>query len=308
MKIRTFKLASLAVRSFKSGTPTVLFFGDCLKLISQMPDNSVDLTITSPNYCMGKEYETSNSVEDFIAAHKIILPEIVRITREGGSICWQVGYHVKNQCAYPLDYAVYEILKDVEGVDLRNRIIWTFGSGLHCSTRLSGRHETLLWFTKGPKYHFDLDAIRVTQKYPGKRHYKGSRKGEFSGNPRGKNPGDVWEIPNVKGNHIEKLDHPCQFPIGLTDRLVRGLCPKNGVVFDPFMGTSSTGVGAVVNGRRFIGAEIDEKYGSIAYDRLIKAYSGTVTFRPAERPIYTPAPGERVAHRPDHFTGGHIDE
>jgi adenine-specific DNA-methyltransferase len=308
MNIRAYRSVFPAVRSFKSGTPTVLFFGDCLELISRMPDNSIDLTITSPNYCMGKEYETSNSVEDFIAAHKVILPEIVRITREGGSICWQVGYHVRNQCVYPLDYAVFAILKEIEDIVLRNRIVWTFGHGLHCSSRLSGRHETVLWFTKGSEYHFDLDAIRVPQKYPGKRHYKGARKGEFSGNPKGKNPGDVWEIPNVKGNHIEKLDHPCQFPIGLTERLVRALCPKDGVVFDPFMGTSSTGIGAIINGRRFIGAEIDERYGAIAHDRLLKAYSGTTLFRPAEKPIHVPTSGDAVAHRPKHFAWRHVDE
>ena len=172
-----------------------------------------------------------------------------------------------NQSVYPLDYAVFAILKDIEGMVLRNRIIWTFGHGLHPSHRFSGRHETILWFTKGKEFSFDLDAVRVPQKYPGKRHYKGPNKGEFSGNPKGKNPGDVWEIPNVKGSHIEKLDHPCQFPIGLADRLVRALCPKDGIVFDPFMGSSSTGVGAITNSRRFLGAEINEKYGELAYDR-----------------------------------------
>ena len=250
---------------------------------------------------MGKEYETSNSVVDFVAAHKTILPEIVRITREGGSICWQVGHHVANQCTYPLDFAVFAILNEFKEVILRNRIIWTFGHGLHAASRFSGRYETVLWFTKGSEYHFDLDAVRVPQKYPGKRHYKGPRKGEYSGNPKGKNPGDVWEIPNVKGNHIEKLDHPCQFPVGLAERLVRALCPRDGVIFDPFMGSSSTGVAAIINGRRFLGAEINEKYETTARARLLKAYTGTAPFRPAERPIHVPASGDMVARRPEHF-------
>jgi adenine-specific DNA-methyltransferase len=250
---------------------------------------------------MGKEYEKSNSVADFITAHNTILPEIARITRRGGSICWQVGYHIANLAAYPLDYAVFAILNKIPGITLRNRIIWTFGHGLHGTSRFSGRHETVLWFTKGSDYHFDLDAVRVPQKYPGKRHYKGPLKGQFSGNPRGKNPGDVWEIPNVKGNHIEKLDHPCQFPVGLAERLVRALCPKDGVVFDPFMGSSSTGVGATINRRRFLGAEINGKYEKLAHARLLKAHRGTVPFRPAERPLYVPSAGENVARRPEHF-------
>jgi adenine-specific DNA-methyltransferase len=304
MNIRVYKSAAKAVRSITSQTPTVLFFGDCLELISQMPDGCVDLTITSPNYCMGKEYETSHSVEDFIATHRQLLPEIVRITREGGSICWQVGYHVRNRRAYPLDYPVFSILEGIEGVSLRNRIIWTFGHGLHGFARFSGRHETILWFTKGEDYYFDLDAVRVPQKYPGKRHHKGPRKGEFSGNPKGKNPSDVWEIPNVKASHIEKLDHPCQFPVALAERLVRALCPKDGVVFDPHMGTSSTGVGAIINGRRFVGAEINDKYESMARSRLMRAYGGTVRFRPADQPIYVPSNELAVVRRPEHFTTG----
>jgi adenine-specific DNA-methyltransferase len=301
MKVRAYRSASSAVRSLENGTPTVLFSGDCMQLIKRMPDSSVDLTITSPNYCMGKEYETSRSVDDFIAAHEVTLPEIVRITREGGSICWQVGYHVRNRSVYPLDYAVFAILKEIENVVLRNRIVWTFGHGLHSASRFSGRHETVLWFTKGSDYYFDLDAVRVSQKYPGKRHYKGPRKGEFSGNPKGKNPGDVWEIPNVKGNHIEKLDHPCQFPIALAGQFVRALCPQDGIVFDPHMGSASTGVGAIINGRRFLGAEINGKYEALAHARLLEAYSGTVRFRPIEQTIYIPTSGDAVAHRPEHF-------
>ena len=301
MNIRAYKSAPHAIRSLNKGMPTVLFIGDCMKLIRRIPDGSVDLTVTSPPYCIGKEYETSRSVEDFIAAHKLILPEIVRITRDGGSICWQVGYHVANQSAYPLDYPIFSILNDVGGIVLRNRIIWTFGFGMHQTSRFSGRHETVLWFTKGDDYFFDLDAVRIPQKYPGKRRYKGARKGEFSCNPKGKNPGDVWEIPNVKAAHIEKLDHPCQFPVGLVERLVRAMCPKQGIVFDPYMGSASTGVAAVLNDCRFLGAEVNTKYEAMAYRRLLAAYDGTVPFRPAERPIYTASPGDAVARRPEHF-------
>lgn len=279
----------------------MLFTGDCMEIIRHIPDKSIDLTISSPPYCMGKRYETSKSVGDFIAAHEVVLPEIARITRDGGSICWQVGYHIANQTVHPLDYPVYSIMAKLEGITLRNRIVWSFGHGLHGRVRFSGRHETVLWFTKGNDYHFDLDAVRVAQKYPGKRHYKGPRKGEFSGNPKGKNPGDVWEIPNVKCNHVEKLDHPCQFPVGLAERCVRALCPPGGIVFDPYMGTASSGVAAIINGARFLGAEKNEEYEELAYARLSKAYEGAVPFRPADRPIYSPSSRETVARRPEHF-------
>jgi adenine-specific DNA-methyltransferase len=300
-KVKTYNSVNLAIRAWQDKTPTTVFSGDCVELLRSMPDSSITLTITSPPYCIGKEYETSYSIDDFIASHKQILPEIVRVTRTGGSVCWQVGYHVENQHCYPLDYFVYDIMRNHPEMKLRNRIAWTYGHGLHHTRRFSGRHETVLWFTKGDRYYFDLDAVRVPQKYPGKRHYKGKHKGEFSGNPKGKNPTDVWEIPNVKANHVEKVGHPCQFPVGLAERCVRALCPPRGVVFDPYMGSSSTGVAAIVNGRRFLGAETKKEYTALACERMAMAYAGTVKRRPADQPIYVPSGREAVARRPEHF-------
>lgn len=301
MSVSEYRSPKSAARAIEARGGAVLFHGDCLDLLKALPDNSVQLSVTSPPYCMGKEYEISNSVEDFISAHKVIMPEVVRLTKEGGSVCWQVGYHVKGQVVFPLDYAVFSIMQAFPDMVLRGRVIWTFGHGLHTTTRFSGRHETILWFSKGTDYYFDLDAVRVPQKYPGKRHYKGPRKGEFSGNPKGKNPGDVWEIPNVKCNHIEKLDHPCQFPVGLADRLVRALSPEQSLVLDPFMGSCSTGVAAVSNGRRFAGAEIDSKYFGLARNRLRAAAKGVVRMRPADKPIHVPSSNDAVARRPEHF-------
>lgn len=300
-KVREYRSPAHAVRSLKLNESTVLFLGDCMDFIRLMPDESVDVTITSPPYCIGKEYDHARSLDDFIADQMRVLPEIARITKKSGSICWQVGYHVKHGQMYPLDCAVYSILASIDGIALRNRIIWTYGHGLHASNRFSGRHETVMWFTKGNDYKFDLDAVREPQKYPGKRNYCGPKKGELSGNPKGKNPSDVWAIPNVKAKHVEKLGHPCQFPVGLADRLIRALAPKNGLVFDPYMGSASTGVAAIINGRQFVGAEIEKKYMDIAASRLASAHDGTVPYRPAERAIFVPGPGLAVAARPKHF-------
>src|ERR1700689_3033707 len=106
-KVRVYNSASGAIRACQAHAPTVVFNGDCMELLRSMPDSSVSLTITSPPYCMGKEYEASNSLDDFVAAHLQILPEIVRVTRSGGSICWQVGSHIENSLCSPLDYLVF---------------------------------------------------------------------------------------------------------------------------------------------------------------------------------------------------------
>lgn len=279
-----------------------LLNGDCRKLLAAIPDNSISLTITSPPYCMGKAYEPGYTIADFVSAHDEILPEIMRVTRPGGSICWQVGYHVDRNVVMPLDYLVFDAMRKLEAPPiLRNRIIWTFGHGYHCPRRFSGRHETLLWFTKGDDYLFNLDAVRVPQKYPGKRANKGPKKGELSGNPLGKNPEDVWDdIPNVKANHVEKLDHPCQFPVALASRLVRALSNPGDIVLDPYSGVASTGAAALLENRRFIGAELDSDYAALGAERLLQAIDGTLRIRD-DKPIYVPDPNSAVARRPDHF-------
>lgn len=294
-------------------TPAIkarLLNGDCTNLLSALPDNSVDLTVTSPPYCMGKAYEDTDDLSVFIEAHKTLLPEIIRVTKPSGSICWQVGFHVKNSIVTPLDFLVHDIMSRIPGVALRNRIVWTYGHGLHCEKRFSGRYEVVMWYTKSGNYFFDLDAVRIEQKYPGKRFAKGPKKGEFSGNPRGKNPSDIWEgltqddvwsIPNVKANHIEKTVHPCQFPVALATRLVRALAPNNGIVLDPFSGVASTGVAALLEGRRFLGAEQDDTYAKVGKERLEQAINGTIKIRPPEKEIYVPKPTEKVAMKPDHF-------
>jgi adenine-specific DNA-methyltransferase len=274
---------------------------DAFAFLSQLEPASVDLLVSSPPYCMGKSYETSITTADFISMHERLAPLLVRALKDGGSLCWQVGHHVTKGVITPLDALVYAIFSKQKELFLRNRIVWTFAHGVHANRRFSGRHETVLWFTKGQEYAFNLDVVRVPQKYPGKRHYKGPKKGKFSGNPLGKNPSDVWEIPNVKANHIEKTNHPCQFPVALVQRLIRALAPPNGVVADPFLGSGTSAVAASVEGRRFTGCDIQAKYINIARKRLLNAQKKELSFRPLEKPIYTPTGTEAVAKRPAHF-------
>jgi adenine-specific DNA-methyltransferase len=233
--------------------------------------------------------------------HERLAPLLTRALKTGGSLCWQIGHHVSKGVVTPLDALVYSIFSKQPHLVLRNRIIWTFAHGVHANRRFSGRHETILWFTKGDNYSFNLDAVRVPQKYPGKRHYKGPKKGKFSGNPLGKNPSDVWDIPNVKANHIEKVDHPCQFPVALVQRLIRALAPDNGLVVDPFLGSGSTAVASVVEGRQFSGCDAHGGYVQIARARIAKAKKSDKHFRPIDQPIHVPAATDAVAKLPPRF-------
>ncbi|HMX20679.1 MAG TPA: site-specific DNA-methyltransferase [Anaerolineales bacterium] len=272
---------------FDPNSSCILFPGDCFDLVKQIPDKSVKLVVTSPPYNLGKAYEKRSSLDRYLSLQKEIIKESVRILRDDGSICWQVGNYVNNGEIVPLDIVLYPIFASL-GLHLRNRIVWEFGHGLHASKRFSGRYEVILWFTKTNEYTFNLDPIRVPQKYPQKKYFKGPKKGQLSGNPLGKNPSDIWDIPNVKANHIEKTIHPCQFPIELIERLVLSMTNENDWIFDPFMGVGSTAIAALMHNRKVIGSETMEEYVTIAIDRIQKASKGELQMRPIERPVYDP--------------------
>jgi len=265
----------------------VVYRGDCLDFLKQIPDASVQLVVTSPPYNLGKEYETKLKLETYLEQQAAVIQECVRTLSPRGSICWQVGNYVDNGAIVPLDAALYPIFRD-QGLKMRNRIIWHFEHGLHCSRRFSGRYETIIWFTKSDDYVFNLDPVRVPQKYPGKKHFKGPKAGQYSSNPLGKNPGDVWIIPNVKSNHVEKTEHPCQFPVELIERLVLSMTNEGDWVFDPFLGTGTTIIAAIRHHRRGAGSELVERYAEIARQRIAQEMAGTLRTRPMGRPVYDP--------------------
>ncbi len=293
-------------KNYKESNKVTLHKGECLDLLKKLPDESVDLVVTSPPYCMGKAYEDSHDdIETFKVQHINIFNELYRVVKKGGSICWQVGYHISDKCVIPLDCIIYNIFTSMsESLEnpfiLRNRIIWTFGHGLNSTNRFSGRHETIMWFTKGKHTIFNLDEVRVPQKYPGKRSYKGPNKGQLSGNPLGKNPSDVWDIPNVKAKHVEKTEHPCQFPVVIPQRLIKALTTPSGLVLDPFMGSGSTGVAAIIEGRRFVGAEIKKEYYDISVIRLKDAANGNLKIR-EDKPVAKPNENSAVVKLPEEF-------
>ncbi len=284
---------------FAPDASAVVYAGACLDLLAEIPDKAVQLVITSPPYNIGKEYERKLDLDTYLARQAEVIRECSRVLSDRGSICWQVGNHVDNGAIVPLDALLYPIFRDL-GLVLRNRIVWHFEHGLHCSKRFSGRYETILWFTRPVKnYLFNLDPVRVPQKYPGKKHFKGPKAGEYSCNPLGKNPGDVWDIPNVKSNHIEKTEHPCQFPVELIERLVLSMTEPGDWVLDPFLGTGTSIVSAFRHGRRGIGAEIMPRYIEIARQRIQEAMDGTLRVRPMGQPKYDPkAAGNSLAIAP----------
>lgn len=289
---------------------------DALEFCKTIPDNSIRLIITSPPYNIGKEYEVRTNIENYLENMKTIISELVRILADNGSICWEVGNYIEKGEVFPLDIFFYSMFKDF-GLKLRNRIIWHFGHGLHCKNRFSGRYETILWFTKTDDYVFNLDPVRIPSKYPGKKYYKGANKGKISGNKLGKNPEDLWEanierlvddwecltwdIPNVKSNHPEKEDHPCQFPIELVERCVLALTNDNDIVYDPFAGVGSSLLAALMNNRQAYGTELEEKYVKIGLDRIERLKNDELVTRPISQQIYKPSKKDKIAQIPEEW-------
>ena len=294
---------------FSHDAEIVISKGDCIEILTNIPRETAKLIITSPPYNVGKSYEKNASLDNYLETMRSAIEQIVRVLSSEGSLCWQVGNYVEQGEVFPLDVYYYNLFKEYN-LKLRNRIIWHFGHGLHASKRFSGRYETLLWFTKSDSYTFNLDSVRVPSKYPGKRHYKGKRKGQISGNPLGKNPSDVWEIiakdwetglwdiPNVKSNHPEKTIHPCQFPIELVERCVLALTNKDDWVFDPFSGVGSAMLAALKNNRRALGCEKEDEYIEIAKQRIEDLYTGKLKCRPLGKPVHKPTGREKITQIP----------
>ena len=241
--------------------------GDCAALLAELPDESVQLVITSPPYNLGKEYESRVALDHYLEEQERIIRECARVLAPTGSIFWQVGAYADRGLLIPLDIRFFPILERC-GLLPRNRIIWARQHGLHAQKKFSCRHETLLWFTKTDNYTFNLDSIRVPQKYQNKKHYRGDRKGELSCNPDGKNPGDIWLFRNVKHNHEEQTIHPCQFPEDMVARVVLAASNVGDVILDPYMGAGTVAVVARDLQRRFTGAELDAQYHATATHRL----------------------------------------
>lgn len=281
------KTAATNVIPFKPALKSVISCSDNLDFMRSLDKESMHLIVTSPPYNMGKEYEKKTPNDVYIEQQAATIAEAVRLLHPRGSICWQTGNYVDDGEVYPLDIILYQKFKD-HGLQLRNRIIWTFGHGLHCQKRFSGRYETILWFTKSEDYTFNLDPVRVPSKYPEKKYFKGPKRGKISSNPLGKNPSDVWEIPNVKANHVEKTDHPCQFPVGLVERLVLSLTKKGDSVLDPYLGVGASAIAALKHGRHAYGCDVVADYVKISEQRIEELRAGTLRVRPMNKPIYQP--------------------
>ena len=244
-----------------------IYCRDCLDGMRLLPDALVNLTVTSPPYNIGKEYESLIETSDYIDWCAKWIKEIHRLTADDGAFWLNVGYfEVKNKgLAVPIPY----LLWDKTDFYLLQEMVWNYAAGVACKSRFSPRNEKLLWYIKNQRqYIFNLDDVRDPNvKYPNQK-----KNGKLKCNPLGKNPSDVWQIPKVTSganrSSKERTAHPAQFPTEMIERVIKSSSNKGDLIMDPFMGSGSTAVAALNTGRNVIGFEVENKYIRIAQDRI----------------------------------------
>ena len=252
-----------------SNSGFTIYQGDALEFLKTLATTGInwELTITSPPYNIGKEYEQRLSVEGYIQSCSKWMGLIHQMTSEQGSFWLNVGYFEvpSKGLSVPIPY----LLWDQSPFYLIQEIVWAYGAGVSSRRRLSPRNEKWLFYVKDSEnYTFNLDDIRDPNvKYPNQK-----KNGKFRCNPLGKNPSDVWEFPKITTgkdrSSRERTSHPAQFPLAVVERIVRASSNKFDLIFDPFAGSCSTGIAACALGRRFLGVEARRDYCDLAVKRF----------------------------------------
>jgi adenine-specific DNA-methyltransferase len=249
-----------------------LVCGEALEVLKDLASGSVDLTVTSPPYNIGKEYERNLPLEKYISWCREWLGEVHRVTKPTGALWLNLGYLEVEGVgrAVPLPY----LLWNQSPFFFLQEVVWHYGAGVASRKGFSPRNEKWLWFAKDPAaYTFNLDAVRDPNvKYPNQK-----KNGKLKCNPKGKNPGDVWILPKVTSGRdrasVERTAHPAQFPLAVVKRIILAASNAGELVFDPFAGSGSTLVASVHCQRRSLGIEIKADYCAIAERRIRAARS-----------------------------------
>lgn len=261
------EICSVLGNPHSAGEDYAIYCADCLPMLRTLPPSLFSLTVTSPPYNIGKEYETPLPLEKYLSWCEHWMREVYRVTRPDGAFWLNLGYMEKpgRAKALPLPY----LLWDKSPFYLVQEIVWNYGAGVAARKSLSPRNEKLLWYVKDPaNYTFNLDSIRDPDvKYPLQK-----KNGKLRCNTIGKNPSDVWQIAKVTSGEDraspERTSHPAQFPLDLVNRVVLGFSNPEELVLDPFMGSGTVGLSCLQQGRRFIGIELRPAYCDMAAKRI----------------------------------------
>lgn len=247
-----------------------LIHGDCIIEMQKMNDCCIDLTVTSPPYDNLRTYK--DTLDWNFDIFKQVANELYRITKQGGVVVWVVGDATIKGSETGTSFKQALYFKEI-GFNLHDTMIWNKPNPIPTqSNRYQQQFEYMFIFSKGKIKKFN--GIRVKSKFGGtkvKKHraVKGAHEYNEDGFylvPSDKLKGNVWDFANTKG-----CNHPAIFPEQLASDHIISWSNENDVVFDPFMGSGTTGKMAKLNNRRFIGIEKVKEYFDIAEQRIESA-------------------------------------
>lgn len=257
--------------------------------IAKIPDGVLDLVVTDPPYCLGKDYGNDSDKLDpeaYLEWSKQWIDAVIPKLKHNGSLYVFVTWRYSPE--------IFCYLK--KKLTMLNEIIWdrkvpSMGGS---TRRFSSVHDTIGFFAKSKDYYFDIDSIRIpydaeTKKARSRSIFVGKKWLEV-----GYNPKDVWAVSRLHAIHSERVEHPTQKPLELIERMIKASCPVDGIVFDPFMGSGTTAVAANRLSRKFIGFEINPEYCNLIQQRLLDSdtleleRSQAVVSQPATEPTKKP--------------------
>ena len=232
--------------------------GDAISLLREIPDELVDLVIADPPYNLGKDYgnnQDSKGFGEYIDFTREWIGESKRILSPRGSIYVFMGVRF-------ISY-LFEVLEKEFDFQFNSWIVWHYTQGMGKTKGFSPRHDDILFFTKGNEYTFNLDSVRVPQKFYRDRN-----------NMRGANPGDVWQFSHVHYCNANRQNHPTQKPEGLIERMVLASTREGELVVDPFMGSGTTLRVCQQLNRCAIGIDVNPEYVEMTRNRLAQPFNG----------------------------------
>ncbi len=257
-----------------------VILGDALLELPNLESESFDLIIADPPYNLGKDYGKSRGIQrfdDYMIFSRNWLKEAYRLLKPQGTIYVFMGFRF---IAY-----VFRILERELGMFFNSWIVWHYTQGIGRTKGFSARHDDILMFTKSREYVFNLDDVRVPQKYFRERN-----------NMRGANPGDVWEFSHVHYCNENRQNHPTQKPEGLVERMVLASSDVGGAVLDPFSGSGTT-LRVCQQLKRFCtGIELNPTYVELSYERLKHEFNGFDSVDPRMKRVPLDLRKESIRH------------
>jgi DNA modification methylase len=229
-----------------------LICGDAIAVMKTLPSGSVDLIVADPPYNLGKDYGNDTdrrAWQEYEEFTEQWLAEAVRVLKPTGSLYIFMGVRFISR--------LFLLLEDKFQLLFNGWITWHYTQGMGRKIGFSPRHEDILYFTKSEKFVFNLDEVRIPQKYFRKRN-----------NMSGANPGDVWQFSHVHYCNPERQAHPTQKPEALLERILLASSNEQDIVLDPFAGSGTTCRVARLFNRKWIGIEINPDYVAMISKRL----------------------------------------